>query len=136
MSGGSTTGPGERRFVVSAGMLHSQPAGSASSLRALAGEGVSRVIAIVLAPQYSPLILTGYQRALDAAVAEVAPALPVRLAGAWHTTGSWVASLAARVVDSAAARSTPPTAPGSASSSPRTACRAASWSATPATWRR
>jgi ferrochelatase len=88
----------ERLFVVSAGMLHSQP-WIGDSLRGLAGEGVSRVIAIVLAPQYSPLILTGYERALSVAAAAVEPELPVRLAGAWHTTPSWIASLAARVND-------------------------------------
>jgi ferrochelatase len=92
---------GGESFVVSAGMLHSQPT-IAGSLRRLVESGASEVVAIVLAPQYSPLILTGYERTLDAAVAEVAPALPVRLAGAWHTTASWVASLAGRVEQSLA----------------------------------
>jgi ferrochelatase len=87
---------GEPTFVVSAGMLHSQP-WITDSLRGLVDDAATRVVAIVLAPQYSPLILTGYERTLTAAVAEVAPALPVRLAGAWHTTASWVASLSNRV---------------------------------------
>ncbi len=82
--------------VVAAGMLHSEPS-IATSLRGLIERGAMRVVAIVLAPQYSPLILTGYARALDAAVAEVAPLTPVRLAGAWHTMPSWIASLAERV---------------------------------------
>jgi protoporphyrin/coproporphyrin ferrochelatase len=97
-----TARDGDGSFVVSAGMLHSQPT-IASSLRGLVESGATRVVAIVLAPQYSPLILTGYERTLDAAVAEVAPALPVRLAGAWHTTASWVASLAGRVEQALAA---------------------------------
>ncbi len=89
-------GDGENSFAVAAGMLHSQPR-IADSLRQLVADGAGRVVAIVLAPQYSPLILTGYERTLNAAVAEVAPALPVRLAGAWHTTASWIASLSNRV---------------------------------------
>ena len=87
---------GDHTFVVSAGMLHSHP-WIVDSLRQLVTDGATRLVAVVLAPQYSPLILTGYERTLTAAVAEVAPALPVRLAGAWHTTASWVASLSGRV---------------------------------------
>ncbi len=88
-------------FAVSAGMLHSHPT-IAESLRVLVDGGATRVVGVVLAPQYSPLILTGYERTLASAVAEVAPTLPVRLAGAWHTTASWVASLAGRVTDALA----------------------------------
>jgi ferrochelatase len=89
---------GAQSFAVSAGMLHSSPR-VADSLRELVDAGATRVVAIVLAPQYSPLILSGYERTLTAAVGEVAPALPVRLAGAWHTTESWIASLSNRVVE-------------------------------------
>ncbi len=87
---------GGREFAVSAGMLHSPPQ-IVDSLRDLVDGGAARVVGIVLAPQYSPLILTGYERALSAAVAEVAPDLPVRLAGAWHTVAPWVDSLCSRV---------------------------------------
>jgi protoporphyrin/coproporphyrin ferrochelatase len=83
----------DRPAKVAAGMLHSEPR-IARALQDLTDAGVSEVIAIVLAPQYSPLIFTAYQAALDAAVADGAP---VRLAGAWHTTPSWVASLGERV---------------------------------------
>jgi ferrochelatase len=86
----------EPAFVVAAGVLHSQP-WIIDSLRGLIADGATRIVAIVLAPQYSPLILTGYERALTAAVTEVAPALPVRIAGAWHKTPSWIASLSNRV---------------------------------------
>jgi protoporphyrin/coproporphyrin ferrochelatase len=86
----------EQRFAVSAGMLHSAP-WIVDSLRGLVDDGATRVVAIVLAPQYSPLILTGYERVLSAAAADVAPTTPLRTAGAWHTTASWVSSLSARV---------------------------------------
>ena len=87
---------GGQEFAVSAGMLHSPPR-IVDSLRDLVDGGATRVVGIVLAPQYSPLILTGYERALSAAVAEVAPEVPVRLAGAWHTVAPWVDSLCSRV---------------------------------------
>ena len=88
--------PGGRRPVnVVAGMLHSEPR-IAVALDDLLAAGVSEVIAIVLAPQYSPLIFTAYQAALDSAIAR---GVPVRLAGAWHTTPSWVRSLGERVED-------------------------------------
>ncbi|MHB8717503.1 MAG: ferrochelatase [Candidatus Dormibacteria bacterium] len=86
-------GAGTHRVAV--GMLHSEPtvdAGLGSLLRA----GADRVAAIVLAPQFSPLILAGYRRALDAAVAAHAATLPVTLAGPWHLTEGWVESLAER----------------------------------------
>ncbi|HSP65013.1 MAG TPA: ferrochelatase, partial [Candidatus Deferrimicrobium sp.] len=96
------TDDGEHTFAVAAGMLHSQPR-VVDSLRRLVADGAERVVAIVLAPQYSPLILTGYERTLNAAAAEVAPLVPLRTAGAWHTTDSWIASLASRVDEALAA---------------------------------
>jgi ferrochelatase len=87
---------GDGAFMVCVGVLHSAPRID-DSLRALVDGGAARIIAVVLAPQYSPLILSGYQRSVDLCAAEVAPGIPVRLAGAWHLTPSWVASLAERV---------------------------------------
>jgi ferrochelatase len=87
---------GEETFSVSAGMLHSRP-WIADALRGLVDDGAARVVAIVLAPQYSPLILTGYERAVRAAADGLATTTPVRIAHAWHTTSSWVSSLSGRV---------------------------------------
>jgi ferrochelatase len=87
---------GDGRFVVAAGMLHSPPPVT-ESLRRLVEAGVDRVVAVVLAPQYSPLILAGYQRAVDHCAAEVAAGVPVTIAGAWHLVPAWVASLSERV---------------------------------------
>jgi ferrochelatase len=83
-------------FQVAAGMLHSAPHVE-DSLRTLADGGAATVIAIVLAPQYSPLILSGYQRTLESCAAQVAPGVPVRIAGAWHLVAPWVNSLAGSV---------------------------------------
>jgi protoporphyrin/coproporphyrin ferrochelatase len=87
-------GPG--RFVVAVGMLHSDPRID-EAVRALAAAGVSRVLGIVLSPQYSPIIMGGYDRALQAATARELPGVEVRVAGPWHTTPSFAGELAGRV---------------------------------------
>jgi protoporphyrin/coproporphyrin ferrochelatase len=87
---------GAGSFQVAAGMLHSAPHVE-DSLRTLVDGGAATVIAIVLAPQYSPLILSGYQRAIESCAPQVAPGVPVRIAGAWHLVAPWVNSLAGSV---------------------------------------
>jgi ferrochelatase len=87
---------GAGSFQVAAGMLHSAPRVE-DSLRTLVDGGAATVIAIVLAPQYSPLILSGYQRTIDSCAARVAPGVPVRIAGAWHLVAPWVNCLAGSV---------------------------------------
>ena len=87
---------GEVTFVVAAGMLHSAPT-VADAMNKVVGAGAQRVVAVVLAPQYSPLILSGYQRAVDAAAPVAASHVPVRIAGAWHVIDGWVTALAQSV---------------------------------------
>ena len=87
-------GPG--RYAVAVGMLHSEPR-IGEALRALGAAGVRRVIGIVLSPQYSPIIMGGYNRALQGAMARELPGGEVRVAGPWHTTPSFVGELAGRV---------------------------------------
>jgi ferrochelatase len=87
---------GRGRFVVAVGMLHSDPRID-EALHALAGARVGRVTGIVLSPQYSPIIMGGYDRALHAAMARELPGVEVRVAGPWHTTPSFVGELAGRV---------------------------------------
>ena len=82
-------------FVVRAGMLHSTPR-VADALREAMDAGARRCIAIVLAPQYSPLILGGYERTLRAVAADTGVAEP-RVAGAWHRTAGWIESLSSRL---------------------------------------
>lgn len=83
-------------FHVAAGMLHSAPS-VADALGRVVSAGAEQVVAVVLAPQYSPLILSGYQRAIDAAMATSATTVPVRVAGAWHLTDGWITALARSV---------------------------------------
>jgi len=87
-------GPG--RFLVAVGMLHSDPRID-EALHTLADAGVGRVTGIVLSPQYSPIIMGGYDRALHAAMTRELPGTEVRVAGPWHTTPSFIAELAGRV---------------------------------------
>ncbi|HEX7345176.1 MAG TPA: ferrochelatase, partial [Candidatus Limnocylindrales bacterium] len=84
---------------VELGMRFSEP-WIAEGLRALAGRGVERVAAIVLSPQFSPLLMGGYERAIDAACAEIGPSAPrVTLAAAWYDEPAFVDALARRVRD-------------------------------------
>jgi ferrochelatase len=87
---------GAGRHVVAVGMLHSEPHID-EAVRTLAAAGVGRVVAIVLSPQYSPVIMGGYNRALHAALERDLPGVEVRVAGPWHTTPGFVGELAGRV---------------------------------------
>jgi ferrochelatase len=88
------------RVLVRPAMRFSAPT-IEDALRELAATGVQQVATIVLSPQYSPLIMGGYGRAVDAALAAlVADGLTVpQMApvGAWHKEPGFVAALAARV---------------------------------------
>src|SRR4029077_1012130 len=90
---------GDTRVV--AGMLHSAPRLS-HTLDALAAGVSRRIVVVVLSPQYSPIILAGYERAVDAWRAEH-PDVDVRIAGAWHLIREWIAALAERVEEALAA---------------------------------
>jgi protoporphyrin/coproporphyrin ferrochelatase len=84
------------------GMRFSEPS-IATGLHALAGRGVQRVVAIVLSPQFSPLLMGGYARAIDAATSALGDDAPeVSLAGAWHDEPAFVRALADRVADALA----------------------------------
>ena len=71
----------------------------ADALRGLVDSGVERVIGIVLAPQYSALIMGGYNAAVADAVADQGITIPVEVAGAWHDVPGWIDSLAERVIE-------------------------------------
>ena len=84
-------------WPVEVGMRFSEPSVE-SGLAALAAGGVSSVAAIILSPQYSPLLMSGYARAIEdarAALGETAP--NVIVAGAWYDEPSFIAALAGRV---------------------------------------
>ena len=88
---------GAGRYRVAVGMQHSEPK-IQDAVFDLAAGGVDGIIAIVLAPQFSPIILAGYQRSLDAASATLKRPLPIHLAGAWYDRPAFVTSLAQRLL--------------------------------------
>ena len=90
-------------WSVEVGMRFSEPS-IAAGMRALVGRGVEHVAAIVLSPQFSPLLMGGYARAIEEAQTDLGDRAPqVEVAGAWHDEPAFVAALANRVVDALAA---------------------------------
>jgi ferrochelatase len=79
-------------------MLHSEPTIDEAVAR-LAVAGVLRLVGIVLSPQWSPVIMGGYRRALDAATWRLGPGAEVALAGPWHHTPAFLDALAERVTE-------------------------------------
>ena len=83
--------------VVRAAMRFSEPS-IETALRELTELGVRDVLAIVLSPQYSALLMDGYRRAVEAARTAIGPDAPaVQEAGAWHDEPAFIAALAGRV---------------------------------------
>lgn len=84
-------------WPVAAGMRFSEPS-IVDGLRDLVTRGVEHVAAIVLSPQYSPLLMSGYAKAIEEARAELGDRAPrVDVAGAWHDEPAFVRGLARRV---------------------------------------
>ena len=83
--------------ALEAAMRFSEPS-IESAIKELAGAGVQSIAAIVLSPQYSPMLMGGYGRAIDAARASIGADAPqVEAAGAWFEEVSFVDALAGRI---------------------------------------
>ena len=95
---GSSEATQKKRFTVSIGMRHTPPF-IEEGFGQLVAKGVSQVVGLILSPQYSPYIMGGYHHALEQARQAVAPQLPMRVAGAWHTVPAFIDALARRVSD-------------------------------------
>ena len=79
------------------GMRFSEPS-IVTGLAELGRRGVEHVAAIVLAPQFSPLLMGGYGRAIEDARAALGAAVPeVAVAGAWHQEPSFIEALTRRL---------------------------------------
>ncbi|HYN16614.1 MAG TPA: ferrochelatase, partial [Actinomycetes bacterium] len=91
-------GHGAGRYRVEVGMLHSEPRIDEAVAR-LAVAGARRLVGIVLSPQWSPVIMGGYRRALDAATWRLGDDAEVVLAGPWHRTPAFLGALAERVTE-------------------------------------
>jgi ferrochelatase len=92
----SRHGPGA--FRVEVGMLHSEPRID-PAMRRLAAAGARRVVGIVLSPQWSPIIMGGYTRALEAASSHLGASASATVAGSWHLLPAFIDALSQRVVE-------------------------------------
>jgi ferrochelatase len=89
-------------WPVEPGMRFSEPS-ILAGLKALEEAGVTNVAAIILSPQYSPLLMSGYARLIDEARAALGGNAPnVTVAGAWHEEPAFASALARRVVEALA----------------------------------
>lgn len=85
---------GSGEIIVEAAMRFSEPT-IPHVARRLAERGADRLVGLVLAPQFSPIIMGGYVTALDQAAAVLGrPAFTI---GSWHDDPAFVALLADRV---------------------------------------
>lgn len=84
-------------WPVEVGMRFSAPS-IADGIRQLAERGAEHIAAVVLSPQFSPLLMGGYATAIEEARAELADRAPrIDVAGAWHDEPAFIAALARRV---------------------------------------
>jgi ferrochelatase len=85
------------RALVRAAMRFSEPT-IASQMSELCRGGVRQVVGVAMSPQFSPLLMGGYGRALDAARDELGDeSLAVAMAGAWHTEPAFIGALEAHI---------------------------------------
>jgi ferrochelatase len=89
-------GPG---FRVAAGMRYSAPT-IAQAVEALASEGADRLVGIVMSPQWSPMIMSGYERAAEEAAS--GRGLAVMVAHEWHREPAFAAAIAERIAEALA----------------------------------
>jgi len=89
-------------WPVEVGMRFSEPS-ILAGLTGLRDASVRRVAAIILSPQFSPLLMSGYGQAIDDARATLGDdAFDVAVAGAWHDEPAFVGALARRTTDALA----------------------------------
>lgn len=83
-------------FQVMAGMRFAPP--FIADIVPEVASGAQELIGIIMSPQYSPIIMSGYARALDEAVAGLQrPDLTHKLAGDWHLQPFFLQALAERI---------------------------------------
>lgn len=80
-------------YLCAAGMRFSPPS-IGDAVTALAERGATRVVGICMSPQWSPMLMSGYERELRAAAERAG--LPAAIAGAWHREPLFIASLGER----------------------------------------
>jgi len=88
--------PGGPEFHVVAGMRFAPP--FIADLVPEVAEGAQQLVGIIMSPQYSPIIMSGYVKTLQEAVAKLnRPDLTLRIAEDWHLQPYFLQALAERV---------------------------------------
>jgi ferrochelatase len=84
-------------WPVEVGMRFSEPS-ILAGLRRLADQDAGDVVAIIMSPQYSPMLMGGYARALEEARGALRKSAPrTSIAAAWHREPAFLDALATRV---------------------------------------
>ncbi len=91
---------GQNAYIVKAGMLHSAPYIDNAVIN-LAQAGCTKVIGLLLSPQYSSIIMSGYEQALAHAAAE-AGIKDYQVIGPWPNQPKFIQLLSERLVSSRA----------------------------------
>jgi ferrochelatase len=79
-------------YTVDVGMRFSEPS-IAAGIERLRESGAQRILGVILSPQYSPLLMGGYDQAIQSAAMRV----PARTIGAWHLNPAFIDVLASRI---------------------------------------
>lgn len=83
-------------YVATAGMRFSPPT-IGDALRQLADRGATRIVGVCMSPQWSPLLMGGYARELEAAARDAS--VRSAMAGAWYAEGTFLDAITERVSD-------------------------------------
>ncbi len=78
-------------YIVGVGMRHSDPF-IAAAVAGLAARGATRVLGVVMSPQYSPVIMAGYEQELMAAADE--RRMAATIARPWYLVDEFVQTIA------------------------------------------
>jgi ferrochelatase len=88
--------PGGPRFKADAGMRFAPP--FIKDVVPEVASGVDQLVGIIMSPQYSPIIMSGYVRTLEEAVASLhRNDLTLKISGDWHMQPLFLQSVAERV---------------------------------------
>ncbi len=88
--------PDDPTFHVEVGMRFFPPF-VPDGLRALAAKGVDRAVGVIMSPQYSPILMSGYLKAVDEGLKSLDGPLPMTVAGSWNEQPLFLQAIAARV---------------------------------------
>lgn len=89
--------PGGPRFHVMAGMRFAPP--FVADVVPEVAQGTQKLVGIIMSPQYSPIIMSGYVRTLQDAVADLNRAdLQLKIAEDWHLQPFFLSAIAERVL--------------------------------------